>query len=288
LLRGRYFAESDDASRPRVVIINQALAKQYFPGEDPVGAEIIYNSDSPQPRMQIIGLVDDVKEGALDVPARAAMYVPLNQQPASHFSAVVRTSQAEESVLLTLTDVIHQLDPGLAISAGKTMLDRIHDSPAAYIRRSSAWLVGTFATVALVLAVVGLYGVISYSVSQRTREIGVRMALGAQSRSVYQLILKEAGRLIATGISVGLICAVVSAKLMRSLPFGVDSWDLPTLLAVAATLGLSAFCAAYVPARRAASLDPMEVLRAEYPFTFSSYRKPIRICDTQSYFAPSK
>jgi len=176
---------------------------------------------------------------------------------------VVRTSQAEESVLLTLTDVIHQLDPGLAISAGKTMLDRIHDSPAAYIRRSSAWLVGTSATVALVLAVVGLYGVISYSVSQRTREIGVRMALGAQSRSVHQLILKEAGRLIATGISVGLIFAVISATLMRSLLFGVDSWDLPTLVAVAATLGLCAFCAAYVPARRAASLDPMEVLRAE-------------------------
>ena len=166
-------------------------------------------------------------------------------------------------MLLTLTDVIHQLDPGLAISAGKTMLDRIHDSPAAYIRRSSAWLVGTSATVALVLAVVGLYGVISYSVSQRTREIGVRMALGAQSRSVHQLILKEAGRLIATGISAGLICAVISAKLMRSLLFGVASWDLPTLVAVAATLGLCAFSAAYVPARRAASLDPMEVLRAE-------------------------
>jgi len=235
----------------------------YFPGEDPVGMEIIYNSDSPQPRMQIIGLVDDVKEGPLDVPARAAMYVPLNQQPASHFSAVVRTSQAEESLLPTFTEVIHQLDPGLAISAEKTMLDRIHDSPAAYMRRSSAWLVGTFATVALVLAVVGLYGVISYSVSQRTREIGVRMALGAQSRSVHQLILKEAGRLIVTGISVGLICAVISATLMRSLLFGVDSWDLPTLVAVAATLGLCAFCAAYVPARRAASLDPMEVLRAE-------------------------
>jgi len=119
LLRGRYFAESDDASRPRVVIINQALAKQYFPGEDPVGAEIIYNSDSPQPRIEIIGLVDDVKEGPLDVPARAAMYVPLNQQPASHFSVVVRTSQAEESALLTLTDVIHQLDPGLRFLRGK-------------------------------------------------------------------------------------------------------------------------------------------------------------------------
>ena len=263
LLCGRYFAESDDASRSRVVIINQALAKQYFPGEDPVGMEIIYNSDSPQPRMRIIGVVDDVKEGPLDVLARAAMYVPLNQQPASHFSIVVRTSQAEQSVLPTVTRVVHQLDPGLAISAEKTMLDRIHDSPAAYIRRSSAWLVGTFAAVALVLAVVGLYGVISYSVSQRTREIGVRMALGAQSRSVHQLILKEAGLLIAIGISVGLICAVISATLMRGLLFGVDSWDLPTLVAVAATLGLCAFCAAYVPARRAASLDPMEVLRAE-------------------------
>jgi len=143
------------------------------------------------------------------------------------------------------------------------MNDRIDESQTAYLHRSSAWLVGGFAGLALFLGVIGLYGVIAYSVGQRTREIGVRMALGAQSRSVHQLILKEAGRLIATGISVGLIFAVISATLMRSLLFGVDSWDLPTLVAVAATLGLCAFCAAYVPARRAASLDPMEVLRAE-------------------------
>jgi macrolide transport system ATP-binding/permease protein len=111
--------------------------------------------------------------------------------------------------------------------------------------------------------VVGLYGVISYAVSQRTREIGVRMALGAPPRSVYQLILKDAGWLIAVGIASGLICAVIAAMLMHRLLFGVESWDVPTLFGVSLVLGLCALCAAFVPARRAASLDPVEVLRAE-------------------------
>jgi macrolide transport system ATP-binding/permease protein len=213
--------------------------------------------------MEIIGLVDDVKEGPLDVPARAAMYLPLRQQPTSYFSVVVRTSLAERSVLHSLATTVHPIDPGLAIYAETSMMDRIHDSPAAYMHRSSAWLVGGFASVALLLGVVGLYGVISYSVSQRAREIGVRIALGAPRGSVYQLILKEAGWLTAAGIGAGLVCAVVAATLMRGLLFGVASWDLPTLGLVSVVLGICALCAAYVPARRAASLDPVEVLRAE-------------------------
>jgi ABC-type antimicrobial peptide transport system permease subunit len=124
-------------------------------------------------------------------------------------------------------------------------------------------LIGGFAALALVLGVVGLYGVISYSVSQRTREIGVRMALGAQPTSVYRLILKDAGWLTALGIVVGLGCSVAAATLMRKVLFGVESWDLPTLAGVAAVLGIFALLASYIPAHRAASLDPVEVLRAE-------------------------
>jgi ABC-type antimicrobial peptide transport system permease subunit len=131
------------------------------------------------------------------------------------------------------------------------------------LHRSSAWLVGAFAALALLLGVVGLYGVIAYSVSQRTREIGIRMALGAQRASVYRLILKEAGWLTAAGIGIGLACSIGAAMLMRSLLFGVRSWDVETMAGVAVVLGISAFFASYIPARRAASVNPVEALHTE-------------------------
>ena len=143
------------------------------------------------------------------------------------------------------------------------MTERIRNSPSAYMHRSSAWLVGGFAVLALLLGVVGLYGVIAYSVSQRTREIGVRMALGAQRSSVYELVLKEAGWLTGIGIIAGLVCSVATTTLMRSLLFGVHAWDVSTLLAVAAMLALAALLASYIPAHRAASVNPVDALRAE-------------------------
>jgi len=139
----------------------------------------------------------------------------------------------------------------------------IDDSQPAYIHRSAAYLVGGFAALALVLGVVGLYGVIAYSVSQRTREIGVRMALGAQRSSVYQLVLGEAGRLIVLGVVIGLAGSVGAAMLMGKLLFGVQAWDAETLAGVAVVLAASAMLASYFPARRAASVNPTEALRAE-------------------------
>jgi ABC-type antimicrobial peptide transport system permease subunit len=143
------------------------------------------------------------------------------------------------------------------------MEGRINNSMTAYLHRSSAWLVGGFAAMALLLGVVGLYGVIAYSVSQRTREIGVRMALGAEDGTVYLLILKEAGWLTAVGIGLGALGSVAAATLARNLLFGVTAWDVQTIVAVAVVLGIAAAAASFVPARRAASVNPVEALRTE-------------------------
>jgi len=263
LLRGRYFTDPEDGSKPGVVVINQMLAKQYFPGQDPIGKKIVHYDLDPKSMREIIGVVDDIKEGPLDSEIWPAVYYPLNQAPNPYFTLVVRTSQAPQSLLPTLVSTIHQIDPNVGTSDEATMTQRINDSQTAYLHRSSAWLVGGFASLALLLGAVGLYGVIAYSVSQRTREIGVRMALGAQRGSVYRLILTEAGWLTAGGIAIGLGCSVATATLMGKLLFGVHAWDVSTLAAVVAVLAASALLASYVPAHRAASVNPLEALRAE-------------------------
>jgi macrolide transport system ATP-binding/permease protein len=263
LLRGRFFTEDDNRSKPSVAIINQTLAKKYFPGEDPIGKKYGDTQLTPKSMREIVGVVDDVRDGSLDQTLWPSEYLPLNQSTDRQFYVVVRTSQSEQSIIPTLVSAIHQIDPSLGTIEEMTMNQKITDSQTAYLHRSSAWLVGGFAGLALVLGVVGLYGVIAYSVTQRTREIGVRMALGAQRSSVYQLVLEEAGKLTAIGIVVGLVSSVAAAMLMRRLLFGVESWDLPTLGGVAVILGVSAMLASYIPARRAARLDPIIALRCE-------------------------
>ena len=263
LIRGRLFTEADDASSKPVIIINQTLAKQFFPNEDPLG-KMIGNTDlDPKSMRQIVGIIDDIREGGLDEDIRYAVYYPFTQSTDDGFIVVARTAQDPKSMLPALVKVIHEIDPNIGVRNETTMMQQINDSETAYLHRSSAWLVGGFAVLALLLSVVGLYGVIAYSVSQRTREIGVRMALGAQRSSVYQLILKEATWLIALGIVAGLAGSLAVTTLMGKLLFGVHSWDVPTLATVAVLLGISALLASYIPARRAASVNPVEALRAE-------------------------
>ena len=232
-------------------------------GLHPIGKRIGNTDLAPKSMKEIIGIVADIKEGSLDSEIWPAVYYPFNQSPETYFAVVVRTSQAEQSVLPALRAAIHRIDPEIGTTGEATMTQRINDSPSAYLHRSSAWLVGGFAFLALLLGVVGLYGVVAYSVSQRTREIGVRMALGAQRGAVYGLVLKEAGRLAAAGIGAGLLCSVAAATLMRKLLFGVQSWDVPTLAGVTVVLAVSALMASFLPARRAASVNPVDALRAE-------------------------
>ena len=262
-LRGRSFADADDSTKPKVVIINQTLARKYFPGEDPIGQRLGDTDLNPKSIKEIIGVVDDIREGTLDTDIWPAYYYPFNQNPYINYSVVVRTAQDEESLIPTVADTIRRIDSRITISNQTTMTARANNAPSVYLRRSSTWLVGGFAAVALLLGVVGLYGVIAYSVSQRTREIGVRIVLGAQRGTVYRLVLKEAGTLAFAGIVIGTGCAILAASLMRKLLFGTPPWDITTLVCVAAVLGASALLASFLPARRAASVDPISALRAE-------------------------
>ena len=166
-------------------------------------------------------------------------------------------------LLPVLVNTLHQIDPNLGVSDEQTMNEQIEGTQAALLHRFSAWLVSGFASMALVLGVVGLYGVIAYSVSQRTREIGVRMALGAQRSSVYKLVMREAGWLTLAGLAIGLVCSLGAALSIRSLLFGVQAWDAMTLSCVAVLLGLASLAASFLPARRAALVNPTDALRAE-------------------------
>jgi len=263
LLRGRLFTDAEDSSKPGVTVINQALARKYFPGEDPIGQRIA-NDEGGRPSVwEIVGVVDDVHEGPLDVDTWPTEYFPINQTGDHYFSLTVRTAQEAGTLLPVLVSTLHKIDPDLGVSDEATMSEKIDSTQAALLHRFSAWLVGGFAAMALVLGVVGLYGVIAYSVGQRTREIGVRMALGAQRSSVYRLVMRQAGWLTVTGLAIGLICSVGTSMLIRKLLFGVQAWDAITLSGVAVLLGLASMVASFFPARRAASVNPVEALRAE-------------------------
>lgn len=261
LLRGRWFSETDDKSKPLVAIVNRTFAHKYFAGEDPLAKAIRF--DASQPPIEIVGIVDDLKEGSLDSEVQPAIYTSFDQGPDLTFFVVARTVQDPQEILTSLEQTVHQIDSDVLAIGAETMEDRIHHLQSAYLHRSSAWLVGGFAVMALFLSVVGLYGVVAYSVSRRTREIGVRMALGAQRSSVYRLILAEAGRLIATGIGAGLLGAIGAATFMSELLFGTQPWDGATLAGVALLLATAAASAAIVPAYRAAAIEPVEALRTE-------------------------
>jgi macrolide transport system ATP-binding/permease protein len=263
LLRGRSFTDADNTSKPGVAVINQSLARKYFPGQNPVGQRLADDEGGLPSEWEVVGVVDDVREGPLDAPIAPTEYFPLSQTGDHSFTLTVRTLQDAATLLPTLVSTLHQIDPSLGIANEATMNELIDSTQAALLHRFSAWLVGGFAAMALVLGVVGLYGVVAYSVSQRTREIGVRMALGAQRSSVYGLIMRQAGSLTAIGLAIGLLCSIGASMFIRKLLFGVQAWDVATLAGVAVLLGLASMAASFVPARRAASVNPVDALRAE-------------------------
>ena len=263
LVRGRLLAESDDLEKPHVVVINETLARRFYPGEDPIGKKYGDSDLSPKSIREIVGVVADIREGQLDSMPWPAEYEAAYQDPIGYFAVTVRTSQDEKTILPAVVSALHQIDANLGVYGEATMAQQMNLSQTALIHRLSAWLVAAFALIALVLGVVGLYGVIAYSVGRRTREIGVRMALGAQRSAVYGMVMREATWLTITGLAIGLAASVATSLLMRSLLFGVTAWDAPTLACVAVVLGTASLAASFIPAHRAASVNPTDALRAE-------------------------
>jgi putative ABC transport system permease protein len=265
MINGRDFDDRDRHGSTPVVIITETFAKQHFPGEDPIGKRmkpgISSIEDEDSTMREIIGVVGDVRNRNLSTEARAAYYVPQTQVPFSQMVGVVKTTGEPRSLIPAVTKEVAAMDQDLPLFGVKSMEEYLSASVAA--PRFSTTLLSIFAAVALVLTVVGLYGVMSYSVAQRTNEIGIRLALGAQARDVLVMIVKQASLLIMLGLAIGLAGAYALTRLIASLLFGVTAKDPFTFAAVAVLLAVVALMACYVPALRATKVDPMEALRRE-------------------------
>src|SRR6185503_13668033 len=248
-----------------VIIITDAFARQYFPNEDPVGKRIkpgigtYENEDNPL--REVIGVVGDIRNRSLNTEPKPAYYVPQTQVPFSQLVGVIKTTGDPRGLISAVTKQVAAMDPDIPLFGVKSMPEYLSSSVAA--PRFSTTLLSIFAAVALVLTVVGLYGVMSYSVAQRTNEIGIRLALGAQSRDVLLMIVKHGLMLIFIGLVIGLGLAFVFTRWIESLLFGVKTKDPFTFAAVAVVLALVALLACYVPALRATKVDPMDALRRE-------------------------
>jgi len=219
-------------------------------------------SPTQKPR-QIIGVVRDVKEGPLDVPIRPAIYFPMDASPETFFNLVIRTAQKPEAITKAVQAAIHRVDADSVTMQIETIDERIQRSPAAFLHRYPSWLAGVLAVLALLLGSIGLYGLVAYSVSQRTQEIGIRMALGAQRGNVLKMVLAQGVRLIVPGALIGIAGGAGAAYLMRSMLFGVTAWDPAIFATVTALLSTVTLAASFVPARQATRVDPMVALRYE-------------------------
>jgi len=261
---GRAFTDRDERNAPPVAIVSEGFAKQFFPGEDPIGKRIIPNGSvdpGKPPVREIVGVVADMHLISLRLPPKPQIYVPHQQFAIQSMSIFVRSQMGEAALVGTLRRAANEIDKDVPVYRMRTLPDYLSQSIAQ--PRLNAMLVGLFALIALLLAAAGIFGVMSYSVTQRTQEIGIRLALGAQRYDVLRLIIVQGMRFVGAGLLLGLIGVFASTRLLQSLLFGIGATDLPTLLGVAAILSGVALIACLLPALRASRVDPVIALRAQ-------------------------
>lgn len=260
LLRGREFTAREEIVPSHVVIINQALAREYFPHEDPIGKKVMIEMGEKDPS-EIVGIVGDVRRMTLDAAAVPLSYWPHSELAFSTMMLAVKTSGDPMGLVPALQSVVKQMDPDIPLSSVSTMEDWIGDSVAR--QRFSALLLAVFASIALLLAGIGIYGVVSYATNQRTREFGVRMALGAEPADVLWLVVRQGVGLAALGVVTGLAGAAALVQFLQSLLYNTSPYDPATLIGVAAFLAGVTLLACWIPARRATRVDPIIALRYE-------------------------
>jgi predicted permease len=263
LLKGRLFDDQDTLDKPRVILVDEFMAQQLWPNQDPLGRRISFGDLSGKPEWTIVvGVVGHIKQDSLDADSRIALYLPQTQYPLTRAMNVVLRSTTDPAALATAVNhELHELDRDLPMYRVVTMEQRVAESLAR--RRFTTVLLGLFAGFALALAAIGIYGVMAYLVSQGTREIGIRMALGATQSAVLRLVVRQGLMLALSGVAIGLVAALAFSRLLGGLLFGVRSNDPLTFAAIAILLMVVALLASYIPARRAARIDPMISLRCE-------------------------
>ncbi len=260
LVAGRDFTEQDDQTAVRVAIVNETFARRFWPAEDPIGKRFSI-SDPEGPKWQVIGVAQDGKYAGLTEDPRPFVYRPVWQSYAGATNLIVRSQADQQKMIVALRSELQQMDSQLPISGAKTLVD--HMSLPLLPARVAASVLGSFGVLALVLAAIGIYGVMSYGVSRRTREIGIRMALGAEGRDVMSMVLRQGMTLAGVGVVIGLLAAFALTRVMTSLLYGVSATDPATFAAIALLLTAVALLACYIPARRATKVDPMIALRYE-------------------------
>jgi putative ABC transport system permease protein len=265
IIGGREFNHRDTLAGVRVAVVNDALARKHWPNERAIGKRVSFSERDPQ-WYEIVGVVGDVKHRGLDVADRAELYIP-HRQPLFSGATVrpmylaVRAPGDPLAAVAAVRRELKRLDPDQPISDVRTMDERIGRSLSS--RRFSTVLLGVFASLALTLAAVGIYGIVAYSVTERTHEIGVRLALGAQRRDVIAMVVGQGMTMTAAGTAIGVAAALMLTRLMSTLLFGVSAVDPATFLAIPCLLMAVALVACYVPARRATRVDPLQALRSE-------------------------
>jgi predicted permease len=262
LLKGRFFNDQDTADKPPVILVDEFMAQQLWPNQDPTGKRISFGDlAAPPVWATVVGVVGRIKQETLDSDSRIAFYIPHSQYISRLLNLVVHTTTYPASLTSAVNHELHEVDHDLPLYGVITMDQRVSASLAR--RRFSAVLLALFAAFALALATIGIYGVMTYLVNQGTREIGIRMALGATQPTVLRLVVKQGMMLALSGVAIGLVAAFAFARLASGLLYGVESTDPLTFTGIAVLLTLVALVASYIPARRAARIDPMICLRSE-------------------------